>query len=301
MHDGLDFVSFAFVTPVGALPCEVVGHKQPSPKNALDVSLRASSGSMTPQPAPVTKQHGAKVHVRFFDTLRKTTRTQCFFVYQNTTMAHIYEMVRGWLPEVGSVVCYTVHRDTHGGLFPLVRETLPPEAEVPGVLFCQEVFLPFHKLTHCWGVVNIVVLRHYGNFVSGYIPLVVHRSAMRSRETLQEHVRQLCCASPAESNYMKSQPLLDCSVSSGSVELLSFFDACGEDQASLPQIAVVYPALTIGDLVWVEMEDRMSRRFVVQGVVKRNRQKDGILCYDVEDATTGHVLEGLTCVQVLPL
>ncbi|RNF02012.1 uncharacterized protein Tco025E_08466 [Trypanosoma conorhini] len=216
-------------------------------------------------------------------------------------MKYVYEIIHAWLPEAGNLVCYTVYSETHGVLYPLVNKVLHLDDDVPRLVFCQEVLCPFHKLTNRWGVVNVVVLQHHGSLLPGYIPLIVHRSSLQSRETLQEQLRQLCCTSPAEANYMKSQLFLNCAVSAGLMDLFSFFDACNDDSTSLPQIAVVYPALAPGDLVRVEMMDRMSRRFSIQGMIKCSRQKDGVLCYDVEEMAVGCVFEGLTCVQVLPL
>ncbi|EKF27149.1 hypothetical protein MOQ_009132 [Trypanosoma cruzi marinkellei] len=313
MFGELEYVSFAYITPSGKLPCELVEQQQLSsmkqiiasykPSDATTTSsscsCRTSSGQV--QAMPVLKESGTKVYVKFFDTLRKATRTQCFSVRLRSNMSYIYEMVHAWLPDVGNLVCYTVHSDSHGVLYPLVKAVLHPQDDLPEIVFSQEVFLPFHKLTHSWGVVNVFVLQHNGCLVPGYIPLIVYRSSMQSKEAIQEQIRQLCCASPLEANYMKSQHFFNCTVSTGLVDLVSFFDSFTDDSASLSQIVVVYPALAPGDLVHLDIMDRKNRRFGIQGMINCSRQKDGILCYDVEEMTTGYLLEGLTCVQVLPL
>ncbi|RNF00811.1 hypothetical protein TraAM80_07395 [Trypanosoma rangeli] len=313
MYSDSEYVGFTYITPTSTLPCEMVEEKQlSSEKKQMIVSQTLSDHSSTDSCGGVDegptksmsffkKGFGVTLHVRFFDTLRKVTRTQCFSMRPHSTMKYIYEIVHAWLPEMGNLVCYTVHSETHGVMYPLIKKVLHPEDDAPRLVFCQEVFLPFHNPAHCWGVVNVVVLQHHGSLVPGYIPLVVHRSSLQSKEALQEQIRQLCCASPAEANYMKSQPFLNCAVSAGLMDLVSFFDSCNDDSTALPQIAVVYPALAPGDLVCVDMLDRMSRRFSVQCMIKCSRQKDGILCYDVEEMEVGYILEGLTCVQVLPL
>ncbi|EKG01392.1 hypothetical protein TCSYLVIO_007610 [Trypanosoma cruzi] len=319
MYGELEYVSFAYITPSGKLPCELVEKQQLSSMKQIIASYKPSDTTTTTTTSssscccicrtnssqvramPVLKESGTKVYVKFFDTLRKVTRTQCFSVRLRSNMSYIYEMIHAWLPDVGNLVCYTVHSDSHGVLYPLVKTVLHPQDDVPEIIFSQKVFLPFYKFTHCWGVVNLFVLRHHGCLVPGYIPLIVYRSSMHSKEALQEQICQLCCASPLEANYMKSQLFFNCTVSTGFVDLVSFFDSFTDDSASLSQIVVVYPALAPGDLVHLEMVDRTNRRFGIQGMIKCSRQKDGLVCYDVEEMTTGYLLEGLTCVQVLPL
>ncbi|ORC89304.1 uncharacterized protein TM35_000133080 [Trypanosoma theileri] len=302
MQDESGYIGFAFITPTSMLPCGVKKQHQLLSRSVESLSSSSSSSSrVAVESIPLIREHGRKVCIRFFDTIRKATRTQFFSVLSGSTMSCIYEIIHAWLPEVGGLVCYTVQSDDHGRLFPLVKEVLHPGVEVPELLFCQEVFLPLQKVTDLWGVVNILVMQHHNDLVPGYIPLIIQRTSMSSKEAIQEQIRYLCCASPAEAEYMKLQSFLSCSIYEGVIELISFFDSFDNDLESLPQIAIVYPALATGDLVRVDIVDRVGRRYSVQGVIKHSRRKDGVICYDVEDVTLGHVLEGLTCVQALPL
>ncbi|KEG07323.1 hypothetical protein DQ04_10181030, partial [Trypanosoma grayi] len=280
MYGELGHVSFAFITPTVLLPCRLIRKRPSSPQKGHTRSLCASASLSSSRSSDVkekvfgTKDDGKQVHVRFFDTLRKVSRTQCFYVQVGSTMAYMNEMVHAWLPEIGALVFYTMHSDTHGRLFSVVKDVLHPEMEVPKLFFCQEVFIPPRQFVQSWGVVNIVVLQSHGDIVSGYIPLILHRSSMSSREAVHEQIRRLCCASPAEVDYMKLQPLLNSTVHTGLVNLTSYFDTSDGESTVLPQIAVVYPALVAGDLVRVDMVDRMKKRFSVQGMVKSSRRKD---------------------------
>ncbi|KAH9593479.1 hypothetical protein LSM04_006734 [Trypanosoma melophagium] len=302
MEDESGYIGFAFITPTSMLPCGIKKQHQMISRRMESLSSSpSSSSSVAIESIPLVREHGRKVCVRFFDTIRKATRTQFFSVLPGSTMSCIYEIIHAWLPEVGGLVCYTVQSDDYGRLFPLVKEVLQSGVEVPELLFCQEVFLPLQKVTESWGVVNILVMQHHSDIVPGYIPLIVQRTSMSSKEAIQEQIRYLCCTSPAEAEYMKLQSFVTCNICKGVVKLTSFFNSFDNDLGSLPQIAIVYPALATGDLVCVDIVDRVSRRYSVQGIIKHSRRKDGVICYDVEDVTLGHVLEGLTCVQVLPL
>ncbi|RHW71038.1 hypothetical protein DPX39_080020200 [Trypanosoma brucei equiperdum] len=297
------FVSFVYLTPAEGLPCETVDrYPQAQLKEGSSCSETSalSRSDASAEVTPGKENWESKVYVKFFDALRKIAKVQWFSVEAGTKMMYLYEMIRAWLPEVTNVVCYTAHSDSWGRHFPLIKDVLSPGTDVPERVFCQEVFLPPCRDMWNWGIVNVVVMQPHGDFTTGYVPLVVHGLFMRSRETLEEQISQMCCTSSAEISYMKMLPLLNCSIRDGLVELTSFFQE-NEEVEALSQVAVVYPALTTGDLVCADVESRVGQRYTMQGMIKRCHHKNGIVCYDVEDTVLGYVAEGLTCVQVLPL
>ncbi|KAG8343791.1 hypothetical protein ERJ75_001054600 [Trypanosoma vivax] len=303
MFTGSDYVSFAHITPLDILPCSAPERSWPSSHE------KEQFGSLSPSPPssdvrevsqPLRDVEG-RVFVKFIDTLKKNAKAKYFSIQSDATMAYMYKLVNAWLPEVGTIICYTAQTDERGRIFPLVKEVLSPEAEVPAYVFCQSVPQSLDMKVEHYGVVNILVLHPDGDLVSGYVPLIVSWPPTCSIEMLQEQIGKMCCTSPSEVTYMKLQPVVNCSVRSGVVTLTSLFRQCEETDEKLPQVAIIYPALSTGDLVQVDMMDQTGRRLNVQGMIKRTQHKDNVIYYDVEDTSLNYIMEGLTCAQVLPL
>nr|CCC91981.1 conserved hypothetical protein [Trypanosoma congolense IL3000] len=302
MCDASGYIGFAYITPTEFLPCEEIeccASTQAEKCPLLQVT--PLDGKCTAVSDTYITEGERRVYVKFLYPLRKVAKAQFFSARSSDRMGLFYHTIRGWLPEVGDFVCYTLRKNGQGGHYPLVESVLSPEMEIPKSFFCQEVRLPLCKRLHCWCAINILVVQPYGDLLSAYIPLLVHRHFMRCKDALVEQISQMCCTSPAEANYMKAQSLFTCALRDDAVELVSSWENCSEEETSTWQVALVYPALATGDLVRIDIVSRTGERFTAQGTVKRCHCRHGVVCYDVEDSFLGTVTEGLTCVQVMPL
>lgn len=297
MHSGgYDrLVTFSFITPQRHLVCE-------HPADYIAECMGSDAGSPSCVSCSGDQPHFQKVVVvKYLEGKWNVARTQAYSCDEGATMQSLYEALHAWLQEVGSLVCYhLVSLPTDGVLEPVISRILFAKDAIEDVVYCQRLAqpVPLSPVLTRWVAVNVLTVLPQGDIAVGHVPFVIGLHGQVSQETIVDHLQLLCGASAAEVAHARSSMMLRCALWKGVVRLEEMSDGY---EGTLEQVALIYPKLVVGDVVRVDTGCGASGIQSMQGIVHSLRTEDGMLSYDVIGYETGTLLEGLSCMQVIPL
>ncbi|KPI85500.1 hypothetical protein ABL78_5461 [Leptomonas seymouri] len=185
-----------------------------------------------------------------------------------------------------------------------VSRILSLQDSIPDFLLCQRVS-PEERLKRSfirWLVVNVFVCSGDGELFVGHVPVLVPLTAedVGKAAVLVATARVLCLSAECEA-LLRNCVVVACSNNGRKLTMEGpWQDACGAEQ-----VAVIYNAAEVGDVVvvsaqWHSSADR-GRTPIVQGVVTRRYVQDGLMLFEVKEVDTSVVMERLTCTQFVPL
>lgn len=288
-------VTFEFITSTTAHCCAAAGARE----GFVDFDAAEHASDVTPT-VP------RRAVLRVFDYDAGCTRVFGVTFPGDAVMAAVYEALPNATgASTGDVVCFAPAPTTgdHALCVASLRVLATCDA-VPGLFFCQKAAALRRSVAAAfqWVVVHLLVCDCDGSLSTGHVPVVVPVAAAPAAA---EQVR-IGIAALFDMGVECREVLRECQVVGCSVEgkTILLREPC--DDGPVPRhVAVLFSAVDVGDVVLVSEPCRRpvlaTRRTVVQAVVVRRRVEDGLVLCDVQEVDTDAPLDGLSCVQLVPL
>lgn len=301
-------VTFAFITPTRSLNAENEESRTLPPlcdTTAHMLQQVGHSDSVTAlAPDEDATRLGRLIVVKLYNVHRNTTETQLFLCRSpSCCMSDLHRAMCDWLGTSHGCVYVCLNRDrVEAKTLPLVSHVLHGSDAIPDVVFCQCTISYGSvdiNVKRQWLVVNVLLLRASGDPIIGHLPLVIPFTASITSEMCVRQIVSLCRCSWKHTDYMLAHAfMMTCNIHRGQIILHSMADHI----ASASQVALVLPPIEIGDVVCLDAHDATEKTCIPeQGVIVRQRVKNGVALFDVQCMHTYSIREGVTCLHVTPL
>lgn len=178
-----------------------------------------------------------------------------------------------------------------------IEKILPLDDPIPSLVCCQDFLYPFNHnislvsstVTPDVTIVNILVGKKDGKFTTGHVPLIT--PSFSSVSTIFQYMSYMMWLSKEEVEYIKKLPVCNCVSYKGILSLLNTRDN-GEE------IAVIYPALDIGEVVVGRQLNGSGTVEYAQGIVSARYMSLGALVYDISFNSQNKCWKKLSCIHV---
>ncbi|KAG5504318.1 hypothetical protein JKF63_04763 [Porcisia hertigi] len=287
-------VTFAFVTP-GTINC--CGAIERNEELTVDVS-RAPSEEL---------QHESRTAIlKVFDY--DTGYARVFHITHpiGTKMRAVHEsLADAMAARASEMVCFSPPPlSSEHVLHACAMKVLEPTDTVPEVVFCQKAAVSRQIIGAFsgWLVVNVFLCGTDGALSVGHLPCLVQvPCASITKDSVCTSLCALLGMGPECERRLRGCALVCCTAEGRSIVLRDLLS----DGACPNQVAVLYSAVDVGDVVLVSAplrrSDLRAGSSVFQAVVVRRFVEDGVTLYDVKEVDTSVILERLTCTQLVPL
>ncbi|KAK7198372.1 hypothetical protein NESM_000796500 [Novymonas esmeraldas] len=287
-------VTFAFLTPPTVQCCTapVVDHEERAERSRSESQM--------------TRCDSRTAVIKVFDYDAGVARAYHLEYPRGTTMRGVYALLAETLGAgAGGTVCVALPSVSHDrAMRLLITRVLEAADDVPDVLFCQKAAPPYRgpASSPYWLIVNVLICGNDGSLLVGHVPcLVPTAGAAVTRDGVCADLSALLRMGVECERHLRECALFCCVAERKSIVLHDPF----YDGASPSQVAVLYSAVDVGDVVLVSSpryrSANVTRPSVLQGVVVRRFVEDGVALHDVREVDTAVVLEGLPCTQLVPL
>ncbi|CAJ1025624.1 hypothetical protein, conserved [Leishmania shawi] len=287
-------VTFTFITSVAINCCEAA---QWNDESTVDVSERRAEAAL----------HNSRTAVlKVLDYDIDCARVFCMTYSHGTRMRSVYEsLADAMATSANEMICFAPPPMSAERVLRLcAMRVLEPVDDVPEVLFCQKAAVPCSGAVAVsrWLLVNVLLCENDGALLVGHLPCVVQLTGTSiTKDGICSSLCTMLKMGVECERHLRGCELFCCTTEKKSIVLHNSF--C--DGACPSQVAIIYSAVDVGDVVLVStplarsvVEERPS---VFQAVVVRRFAEDGVILYDVKEVDTAVVLERLTCTQVVPL
>lgn len=182
-------------------------------------------------------------------------------------------------------------------VYPHIKRILTLEDDVPPLVCCQDFSLPLNlndislsaSFLEGRTIVNIIVATKDGSFTMGHVPFIT--PSFSSVDLVFQYMFYMMWLSNDEIQYIKNLPICICTSYKGGLSLLA-------TKGNREEIAIIYPALGIGEIVIARQLVENGAIEYAQGIICRKYMSQGILVYDISTGSGSKSWKGISCIHV---